>query len=52
MYWVKNLSDFDGPAFFETSNNAMNLVCKPDWTSLQYKIGKELPVNKYPCEST
>ena len=28
MYWVKSLSDFDRPAFFETSNNAMNLVCK------------------------
>ena len=42
MYWVKSLSDFDGPAFFETSNNAMNLVCKPGWTSLQYKIGEEL----------
>ena len=28
MYCVKSLSDFDGPAFFETSNNAMNLVCK------------------------
>ena len=50
MYWVKSLSDFDGPAFFETSNNAMNLVCKPG--SLQYKIGKELAVNKYPCERT
>ena len=50
MYWVKNLSDFDGPAFFETSNNAMNLVCKPG--SLQYKIGKESDVNKYLREST
>ena len=27
-YWVKSLSDFDGPALLETSNNAMNLVCK------------------------
>ena len=26
-YWVKSLSDFDRPAFFETSNNALNLVC-------------------------
>ena len=28
MYWVKNLSDFDGPAFFEPSNNVMNFLCK------------------------
>ena len=51
MYWVKSLSDFDGPAFFETSNNAMNLVCKIGLPSLQYNIWKELAVNKYSCES-
>ena len=28
MYWVKSLSDFDRPPFFETKNNDMNLVCK------------------------
>ena len=28
MNWVKSLSDVNGPVFFETSNNAMNLMCK------------------------